>query len=102
MRVSDSVKKILQNGKINKNYDLSTTEKEFLSHFFDQSEAKISKSKKKVCMIFDELWERLSVLLGEMQAGNTSVKNEATDIAHYLYKNKQMDKSHYQKLLSLI
>jgi hypothetical protein len=55
-------------------------------------------------MIFDELWEKLSVLLGEIQAGNTSdkVKNELTDIAHYLYKNKQMDKLQYHKVLSLI
>jgi hypothetical protein len=42
------------------------------------------------------------VLCGEIKAGNTSpvVKNELADIAHHFYKNNELEKPHYQKILS--
>jgi hypothetical protein len=46
----------------------------------------------------------MSVLVGQIHAGNTSqvVKNELADIAHHFYKNKKLDKSSYRKILSLV
>ena len=69
-KVSEGVKKVLLNNKINKNYDLSENEKEFLRKFIGKSEADISKSKEKT--LCNMTWNRCKVLLGEVQAGNTS------------------------------
>jgi hypothetical protein len=90
------------NNKINKHYNLSEAEKTFIRDFINRSEAKISKSKNKT--VCNKSFNRMIVLLGEMNAGNTSpvVKNELADIAHHFYKNKQLDKDHYSKILSLI
>ena len=100
--VSEGVKRILLNNKINKNYDISETEKEFLRKFIGKSEADISKSKEKT--LCNMTWERLNVLYGELKAGNTShvVKNELARIAHHFFKNKKLDKSQYKKILALI
>ena len=102
MKVSDDVKKVFMNNKINKTYDLSETEKTFIRDFINRSGAEISKSKSKA--VCNKSFNRMAVLLGEMNAGNTSqvVKNELADIAHHFYKNKQLDKDQYSKILSLI
>ena len=102
MEVSEDVKRVLLNNKINKNYDISETEKEFLRKFIGKSEADISKSKEKT--LCNMTWERLNVLYGELKAGNTShvVKNELASIAHNFFKNKMVDKSRYKKILNLI
>jgi hypothetical protein len=100
--ISDGVKKVLLNNKINKNYDLTEPEKIFLRNFIDKSEAEVSKSKKRA--VCNRTWERMVVLSGEIKAGNTSpvVKNELADIAHYFYKKNELEKPQYQKILSLI
>jgi hypothetical protein len=51
-----------------------------------------------------ELCERLTVLAGQIQAGNNSkhVKNELADVAHHLYKNKFIKKKDYRKILASI
>jgi hypothetical protein len=102
MKVGDAVKGVLLNNKINKQYDLSETEKGFLRKFINQSEAEVSKSKQKT--ICNKTWDRMSVLVGQIRAGNTSqvVKNELADIAHHFYKNKELDKPSYRKILSLV
>jgi len=102
MKVSDAVKKVFMNNKINKHYNLSKTEKTFIRDFINRSEAEISKSKSKA--VCNKSFNRMAVLLGEMNAGNSSlvVKNELADIAHHFYKNKQLDKDQYSKILNLI
>ena len=57
------LKKVLLHNKINKTYDLSENDKEFLRNFIDKSEAEISKSREKT--LCNMTWDRLSVLLGE-------------------------------------
>ena len=49
-----------------------------------------------------DLIQRLSVLVGERQAGNKSkyIKNEIADISHHLYKNKVIKKKEYRNILS--
>jgi hypothetical protein len=51
-----------------------------------------------------DLYDRLLVLVGELQAGNTSKKlrNELGEIAHHLYKNKVITKPKYRTLLKAI
>ena len=102
MKISDGVKKVLLNNKINKKYDLSDSEKEFLRNVIDKSEAEVSKSKTKA--VCNKTWDRMAVLLGEIHAGNTSdiVKNELADIAHHFYKKHELDKPKYSKILALI
>jgi hypothetical protein len=102
IKVSNDVKKVFMNNKINKTYDLSETEKTFIRDFINRSGADISKSKSKA--VCNKSFNRMAVLLGEMNAGNTSpvVKNELAEIAHHFYKNKQLDKDQYSKILSLI
>ena len=49
-----------------------------------------------------ELTQRLTVLLGEVQAGNNSkhIKNEIADISHHMYKKKLIKKKEYRNILS--
>jgi hypothetical protein len=51
-----------------------------------------------------DLYDRLIVLVGEVQAGNTSkrLKNELAEIAHHLYRNKVISKPKYSTLLKAI
>ena len=51
-----------------------------------------------------QLTQRLSVLVGEVQAGNNSksIKNEIADIAHHLYKKKTIKKKEYRSILNSI
>ena len=102
MRVSDGVKKLLLNNKINKSYDLSDSEKQFLNKFFEQSKADISPSKQRA--VCNRTWDRMGVLIGELNAGNKSpvVKNELAEIAHHFYKNKELNKEQCNKILSNI
>ena len=48
-----------------------------------------------------ELLEKLMVIIGEMEAGNTSIKmrNMGQTILDTLLKNKSIKKSQYQKLV---
>ena len=48
-----------------------------------------------------ELLKRLAVILGEMEAGNTSVKmrNMGQNILDTLLENKSINKSSYQKIV---
>ena len=48
--------------------------------------------------------QRLEVLLGELGAGNNSkvLKNEALKIVYYLFKQNQIPKSVYKKIISII
>ena len=48
-----------------------------------------------------ELLEKLAVILGEMEAGNTSLKmrNIGQTILDTLLKNKSINKSSYQKIV---
>ena len=49
-----------------------------------------------------ELLQRLSVLVGEFEAGNKSkrIKNEIADISHHLYKKKVLKKKEYRSILA--
>ena len=51
-----------------------------------------------------ELAQRLTVLLGEVQAGNNSkrIKNEIADISHHMYKKKLIKKKEYRNILAQI
>ena len=51
-----------------------------------------------------ELKQRLNVLIGERQAGNSSKhnKNEIADILHHLYKKKAIKKKEYRNILALM
>jgi hypothetical protein len=102
MKISDGVKKVLQNNKINKNYNLSDTEKEFIRNFIAKSEADVSTSKQRA--VCNKTWDRMAVLLGELNAGNTSpvVKNELADIAYHFYKKGELDKPEYRQILNLM
>jgi hypothetical protein len=50
----------------------------------------------------NELFERLKVLIGQIQAGNNSkkIKNELSDVAHHLYKNKCIKMKDYRNILT--
>jgi hypothetical protein len=97
MIVSEAVKTILLNNKINKKCNLSEAEKIFLRSFFKKSGANsISSSKKKTVggctniyfADLNTLKDRYSVLIGEFAAGNESKQlfNELTGIAEILYQ----------------
>jgi len=49
-----------------------------------------------------ELLQRLSVLVGEFDAGNKSkrIKNEIADISHHLYRKKAIKKKEYRSILA--
>ena len=51
----------------------------------------------------NDLVERMKILLGEIESGNTNkvLKNELRDIAHYLYSKDKINKSTYKMLMSL-
>ena len=51
----------------------------------------------------NDLIERMKILLGEIESGNTNkvLKNELRDIAHYLYSKDKINRSTYKILMSL-
>ena len=50
----------------------------------------------------NDLVERMKILLGEIESGNTNkvLKNDLRDIAHYLYSKDKINKSTYKMLMS--
>ena len=89
---------------------LTTNEKNFLDKLFVNANKDMTSARAKVIRgagIFtsiQEIMERVKVLLGEMEAGNTSMvlRNELADLLHYLYKRKQIKKNDYTKLIGLV
>lgn len=53
---------------------------------------------------FEEIIEKIKVLLGEFQAGNKSkvIRNEISDIANFLFKHKVIPKNSYKKIIKFI
>ena len=51
----------------------------------------------------NDLIERMKILLGEIESGNTNevLKNELRDIAHYLYSKRKINRSTYKMLMSI-
>ena len=51
------------------------------------------------CPVLDQMIERARVLIGEINAGNTSVnlRNELSRILLTLYKNKRISKEEYRR-----
>lgn len=110
IRVSDNVKQTLLNKRMFGNIKLSEEEKKFLANLFLRSNAKLHPSKAKevygngLFTSIEEAYEKLKVNLGEFQAGNKSklLKNEISDIAHFLFKNNILMKQSYKDIMKLI
>ena len=108
-RVSNPVKQVLlkPNSKIPQ---LTAGEKQFLNKLYMNSGQKMQPSQAAairgsgVFTSLKEIGERAQVLLGEMKAGNTSInlKNELSDLLHYLYKHRQIKKGDYTNLINAI
>ena len=51
-----------------------------------------------------EIMERVQVLLGEIEAGNTSInlRNELAELLHYMYEHKRIRKQDYTNLIKAI
>ena len=51
----------------------------------------------------NDLVERMKILLGEIESGNTNkvLKNELRDIVHYLYSKDKINRSTYKMLMSI-
>ena len=56
-----------------------------------------------VCPVLDQMIERARVLIGEINAGNTSVnlRNELSRILLTLYKNKRISKEEYRRFATM-
>ena len=55
------------------------------------------------CPVLDHMTERAKVLIGEINAGNTSLelRNELSRILLTLYKNKIISKAEYRRFMKL-
>ena len=105
-RVSNNVKKVL----LGKSTKLTSREKEFLDKLYMNAGHTISQRQAKTIRgssVFTnvrEISERVQVLFGELQAGNTSVdlKNELVELLHYMFKHGKIKKADYKNLVSII
>jgi hypothetical protein len=110
--------KLKQLGQIKKN-DKSVSPRVEKLQYYHQSLKSIIGNKSSGKIVVDEnvqtakgliftnmkdLYDRLIVLVGEVQAGNTSkrLKNELAEIAHHLYRNNVISKPKYSTLLKAI
>ena len=110
--VSNNVKKVLMNDKINRKYQLTPTEKSYLNDLYMKSDSNLSKSKNKLLggctpvyfMNKDQMIDRMGVIIGELSAGNNNENliNELQNIAYNLYKNKHINKAEYTEIINLI
>lgn len=111
MIVSNEVKKVLLNEKMNKKYQLSPSEKLFLNDLYMKSEHNLSKSKNRLLggcspvyfMNKKQMINRMGVILGELSAGNNNENliNELQNIAYNLYKNKHITKNEYSNIMEI-
>ena len=61
------------------------------------------RTKYAACPVLDQMIERARVLIGEINAGNTSVelRNELSRILLTLYKNKRISKEEYRRFATI-
>jgi hypothetical protein len=109
-KVSDNVKKVVNNDRIFDNVKLSQNEKRFLDKLYLNSGTKISPSKAQlirggeVFTSLKEMSDKLKIIMGQIKAGNTSkvIRNEAMDILHYLFKNKKIKTKSYKEIINFL
>ena len=109
-KVSDNVKQVIANKNVKADVKLSSGERQFLDSLYHAGGEMLSPSKSKllrgssVFTSFKEIIKKVELLLGEISAGNTSIalRNELTDLLHYLYQHKKIRKGMYTSLITAI
>lgn len=109
-KVSNNVKQVINQEKMPEDVELSKTEKQFLDKLYLTSGAKITPSKAQLIRggeaftSLKEMSDKLKIIMGQIKAGNSSrsIRNEAMDIVHYLFKNKKIKKASYKEIVTFL